>query len=139
VCLYDPRHARVGKRLDRRTYFAHRHVIVSYNGDLRGVVEDALGVTRDVAISVPSFHGIGALVQGSALLATVPLRVAADILRRRPKLRTAPLPFPFQGSTLDLVWRTALEDDDALRFVMAHVARIADDVHRRLNAPARNM
>src|SRR3954470_13251885 len=47
TCLYDPRHARL-RRLTEAEYFAHRHVVVSYNGDLRGVVEDLYGKNRDV-------------------------------------------------------------------------------------------
>jgi LysR family transcriptional activator of mexEF-oprN operon len=40
TCLFDPRHVRV-RRLTEAAYFAHEHVVVSYNGDLRGVVEHA--------------------------------------------------------------------------------------------------
>ena len=40
------RHARPGNRLTLERYLAHEHVIDSYNADLRGVVEDALGVQR---------------------------------------------------------------------------------------------
>jgi hypothetical protein len=45
VCLFDPRHARVKvakatRMVSEKDYFAHEHVIVSYNGDLRGVAAD---------------------------------------------------------------------------------------------------
>jgi LysR family transcriptional activator of mexEF-oprN operon len=125
VCLYDPRHARLGRKLTQKKYLAHRHVIVSYNGDLRGVIEDFLGVRRDVRISVPTFHSVGALVEGTALLATVPAMVARQMLRQHPKLRVTDLPFPLRGTPVELVWRSALDDDDSVRFVMAHVRRIA--------------
>ena len=36
-------HARLRRRSTEAEYFAHDHVIVSYNGDLRGIVEDMLG------------------------------------------------------------------------------------------------
>src|SRR5271170_5016352 len=68
-CLYDPRHARL-KRLTEREYFARPHVIVSYNGDLRGIVEDLIHKTRDVRCSVSSFAHIGAILDGTGLLAT---------------------------------------------------------------------
>lgn len=42
VCLFDPRHVRLSRGCSERDYFAQEHVIVSYNGDLRGVVEDYL-------------------------------------------------------------------------------------------------
>lgn len=126
TCLFDPRHARVGKKLTRATYLAHHHVIVSYNGDLRGIVEDLLGVTRKVRISVPTFQSVGAIVEGTALLATLPAMVAREAIRRHPRLKTVELPFPIQGSPpMELIWRSALDDDASLRFVMQHVKSIA--------------
>ena len=86
VCLHDPRHARLPKKLTVQSYLAHDHVIVSYNGDLRGVVEDVLDIQRTVRVSVPSFQSVGALVDGSALLATVPGMVA----QRDPGAAPAP-------------------------------------------------
>jgi LysR family transcriptional activator of mexEF-oprN operon len=125
VCLFDPRHARVGKRLTLERYLAHEHVIVSYNGDLRGIVEDLLKVQRRVRVSVPMFHSVGALVDGSALLATIPQMVAREITAQRPHLRTAPVPLAIPGSAIELLWRTAVEDDDAVRFVRDLVVEIA--------------
>jgi len=100
-------------------------VIVSYNGDLRGVVEDLLGVQRRVRISVPTFHSVGAVVEGSALLATVPERVAQEITRLRPGLRTTRLPLPLPGASMELLWRSAVDDDDAVAFVRELVVRVA--------------
>jgi LysR family transcriptional regulator, mexEF-oprN operon transcriptional activator len=125
VCLYDPRHARVGKRLSARRYLDHDHVIVSYNGDLRGIVEDLLGIQRRVRVSVPSFHSIGAVVEGSALLATVPRMVAREVLALRPRLRTAALPLPLLGADMELLWRSAVEDDEAIALVRELIARVA--------------
>lgn len=125
VCLFDPRHARPGKRFTLERYLEHEHVIVSYNGDLRGVVEDVLGHQRKVRVSVPSFQGVGDLVEGSALLATVPGMVARHVVALRPALRTVKPPFVLKGSPLELFWRVTSEDDEALRFVREHLARIA--------------
>jgi LysR family transcriptional activator of mexEF-oprN operon len=132
VCLFDPRHARPGKRLTLERYLAHEHVIVSYNGDLRGIVEDMFGVQRRVRVSVPTFHSIGALVDGSALLATVPGVVAREIVSLRPSLRTAALPLALEGSPMELLWRSTVEDDEAIRFVRDLVARVASG---RSNSP----
>ena len=125
VCLFDPRVAKIGKTLDRDRYLAHEHVIVSYNGDLRGVIEDAFGVTRDVRVSLPSFASVGELVEGSALLATVPRLVAHEIRRTRPALKTRPLPFSQTGAPVELLSRTALADDDVLGAITAHIDTIA--------------
>jgi LysR family transcriptional activator of mexEF-oprN operon len=133
-CLHDPRHARLGGKLTLARYLAHEHVVVSYNGDLRGVVEDALGLQRRVRVSVPSFQSVGSVVEGSALLATVPNMVARELVVRHPHLRTAKLPFTLSGSAMELLWRRATDDDAALSFVRAHVVRIAKEFSVR---PAR--
>jgi LysR family transcriptional activator of mexEF-oprN operon len=125
VCLYDPRHARIGKRLTLERYLAHEHVIVSYNGDLRGIVEDMLGVQRRVRVSVPTFHNIGAVVEGSGLLATVPGMVAREIRSLRPHLQTTALPLALKGTPVELLWRSAVEDDEAIRFIRDRVISIA--------------
>lgn len=125
VCLFDPRHARVGRSLDRTRYLAHQHVIVSYNGDLRGIVEDAFGLARDVRVSLPSFHAVGEVVEGSALLATVPRLVAHDIRRRHRGLRALPLPVDLSGTPTELLTRAALADDEILQRLEAHILAIA--------------
>ncbi|MDY7229336.1 LysR family transcriptional regulator [Hyalangium rubrum] len=128
VCLFDPRHARLKRTIRESDYFAHEHVIVSYNGDLRGVVEDALQKSRRVRCSVSSFANLGAIIDGSALLATVPLLVAQQILAVRPHLRTAPLPFELGGAPMELLWPAAVDDDEACRFLRSRIARIVEEM-----------
>jgi LysR family transcriptional activator of mexEF-oprN operon len=127
VCLFDPRHCRLGARPTERAYFAQDHVIVSYAGDLRGVVEDTFHRERRVRCSVATFAGIGAIVDGSALVATIPDVVARSILRQRRHLRTAPLPLPrVEKGRLELLWPTALDADEACRFLREAIAGIAE-------------
>jgi LysR family transcriptional regulator, mexEF-oprN operon transcriptional activator len=130
VCLFDPRHARVKvtkatRAVSDKEYFAHEHVIVSYNGDLRGVVEDVLHKTRRVRCSVSSFDNVGAIVDGSALLATVPTLVAGPIVQTRPHLRTAELPFALEGTPMEMLWSAADDDDEAGRFLRGMITSIA--------------
>lgn len=124
TCLFDPRHVRV-RALTERAYFAHEHVIVSYNGDLRGVVEDVLGKPRSTRCSVPSFASVGALIDGTALLATVPSLVAAQVLAVRPHLRTRPLPFTLPTAFIEMLWPAARDDDPPGRFARSRISRIA--------------
>lgn len=130
VCLFDPRHVRAGRRITEARYFAHEHVVVSYNGDLRGIVEDMLRRARRVRCAVSTFANVGALVDGSSLLATVPSIVAREIRRVRPHLRTAALPFSLAGAPLELLWPAAASDDDACAFLRACIIRIAGEVAR---------
>lgn len=132
TCLYDPRHARLRLPLRERDYFAHEHVIVSYNDDLRGVVEDVLGRSRRVRCALPSFASIAAVIDGTALLATVPDDVATLARATRPHLRSAALPFALGGTAVELLWPAAADDDDASRFLRRHVTAIT---RRRRRAP----
>jgi LysR family transcriptional activator of mexEF-oprN operon len=126
VCLFDPRFVRLGARPTERAYLAQDHVVVSYNGDLRGFIEDAFGRERRVRCSVATFSAIGAIVDGGALVATVPSVVAASILRRRAHLRTAPVPFPRLEGGLELLWPAALDADDACVFLRDAIVKIID-------------
>jgi LysR family transcriptional activator of mexEF-oprN operon len=125
MCLFDPRHARLGARPTREAYLAAEHVVVSYNADTRGIVEDALGVRRRVRLSLPSFEGIAGVVAGSALVATVPLMTARAIVALRPELRAAPVPLPLGSAPTELLWRDATHDDPALAFVREAITRAA--------------
>lgn len=125
VCLYDPRHVRLRGPLHRELYLAHEHVIVSYNGDLRGIVEDLLHVQRRVRVSVPTFHSVGAVVDGTTLLATIPETVAREIRAHRPHLRTTAPPLRLVGAAMELLWRAPTDDDPALAFMRELVARLA--------------
>ena len=128
VCVYDPRHARLPRPLTDAAYFAHDHVVVSYNGDLRGIVEDALGRARSVRCSVSSFAGVGAVLDGGPLLATVPVVIAHELRAVRPHLRIATLPFELPTSPVELLWPAVTDDDDACRYLRDLVAAIAADV-----------
>lgn len=127
TCLFDPRFARFKKTLTEAIYFAHDHVIVSYNGDLRGVIEDTFHRTRSVRCSVSTFSNLGSIVEGSALLATVPEVVAASILKTHPHLRTTALPFKLHGGTaMEILWHTAVDNDDAGRFLRSKVIELCE-------------
>jgi LysR family transcriptional activator of mexEF-oprN operon len=124
VCLFDPRHARVKRRLREADYFAHDHVVVSYNGDLRGIVEDLLQKQRRVRCSVSSFANLGAMIDGTALLATIPTMVARSIVALRPHLRTVALPFGMRGAPMELLWPATVDDDEPCRFLRAQIVTI---------------
>ena len=132
VCVFDPRFVRLGARPTERAYLAQEHVIVSYNNDLRGVVEENYGRERRVRCAVASFAGIGAIVDGSSLVATIPIVVAAQIRRVRPHLSMAPIPFEHEPGSIDLLWPTALDVDPACRFVREAIARVADALTPRI-------
>ncbi|HEY4060066.1 MAG TPA: LysR family transcriptional regulator [Kofleriaceae bacterium] len=122
-CLYDPRHLRIGT-LDEKTYFAQDHIIVSYNGDLRGVIEDVIGKQRRIRCSISSFSNLGALLDGTRMIATIPEIVADQIRVTRPHLRKKPKPFKIEGAWNELLWPVATDDDPACQFARDHILAV---------------
>ena len=128
VCLYDPRHAKLPKRLTEREYFAREHVIVSYNHDMRGLIEDIFGKQRRVRCSLASFAHVADVVDGTSMLATVPTTIAGHALQMRPHLRTTKLPFDMPGRTGSL---RARQDHRARQGAATLTARCEYVVHDR--------
>ncbi len=120
VCVHDPRGSGLGAKVTRAEYVARPHVIVSYNGDLRGIVEDATALRRRVVCSVTGFSVLGELLRGSDLLATVPAAIAARLMARHRTLRAAALPFSLPVFPREVLWNRS-DDDDALRWLRACV------------------
>jgi LysR family transcriptional activator of mexEF-oprN operon len=100
--------------------------VVSYNGDLRGVIEDSFGRERRVRCSVATFSSVGAIVDGSRLVATIPAVFARQILALRPHRRRAALPFAHEPGDIELLWPRALDADPACRFLRDAIIRVAD-------------
>ena len=117
VCVHDARQLRLPARLTEEAYFAHEHVIVSYNADLRGIVEDVTGRARKVRCALAGFGALGEVLDGSRLLATVPARVAQQLRATRPHLRATALPFALAPTPLSLLWPAAVHGDEACAFV----------------------
>ena len=61
------------------------------------------------------------------MLATVPQLVADQIRAVRPHLKKKPLPFTIKGSSLELLWPVASDDDEPCRFLRAKIIEIARD------------
>ena len=73
---------------------------------------------RRIRCSVAPFANLGARIDGSPLLATIPATIATQIRATRPHLRAAKLPFALSGAATELLWPGATDDDGPSRFVM---------------------
>lgn len=96
-------------------FCARPHALVTFAEDLRGFVDDALeslGRQRHVAISIPQFGSLPAVLAGTDLLATVPAYLA-DALCSQGGLRQAPLPFKSPEYAVSMCWRAAVDKDGA--------------------------
>jgi DNA-binding transcriptional LysR family regulator len=113
---------RVGHALGRgkptaARYAAGRHVAVARGGTTQGPVDAALaalGLRRDVAVTVASFAEAVALARASDLIATVPERHTAHL---REGLASLALPLALQPFSVSLLWHPRMDGDAAHRWL----------------------
>ncbi len=92
-------------------YCARPHALVSFAGDLSGFVDEELekfGRKRKVVLAVPQFNGLGTLLAGTDIIATVP-DYAAQALIAAGGLRAEDPPFETRAFELSMAWRGARE------------------------------
>jgi LysR family transcriptional regulator, mexEF-oprN operon transcriptional activator len=117
----QPRH------LTLDAYCSHRHAIVTFAGDLKGYIDEALaemGAQRRIVLSLPQFAGLPAMIRAGGVLVTVPDFVAETLAAGGVIAR--PLPFKSPTCGLSMAWRATVDSDPAekvLRDIIAHVIR----------------
>jgi DNA-binding transcriptional LysR family regulator len=101
--------------LDLETYAAAEHVLISTTGGDRGIADTALaahGLTRRVALTVPSFAAALGFVVASDMMATVPETIAlAGEYRGLVAILKPPLDLP--RSDAYLWWHPRFQSDAA--------------------------
>lgn len=83
VCLLRRGHRLAKRRLTLADYAEAEHLVVESAGTGHGQVDEWLrrrGIRRHVRLTVPHFVGVGHILQGSDLMATVPERLAERLV-----------------------------------------------------------
>jgi len=110
-------------------FCARPHAMVSFAGDLSGYIDDELarlGRSRQVVLAVPQFNGLGTLLAGTDLLASVP-DYAAEVLAAAGGLRIEDHPLPLPGFELHMAWRGAHDTDPAERWLRNRIEMFVGD------------
>ncbi|HGN1483194.1 TPA: multidrug efflux system transcriptional regulator MexT [Pseudomonas aeruginosa] len=110
-------------------YCARPHALVSFAGDLSGFVDEELekfGRKRKVVLAVPQFNGLGTLLAGTDIIATVP-DYAAQALIAAGGLRAEDPPFETRAFELSMAWRGALDNDPAERWLRSRISMFIGD------------
>ena len=110
-------------------FCARPHAMVSFAGDLGGFIDNELarlGRQRRVVLAVPQFNGLGLLLSGTDLIATVPDYTAAA-LAAAGGLRIEDLPLEVHSYKLHMVWRGAQDNDPAERWLRSRIQMFVGD------------
>lgn len=130
VPLFTERYVLVGRaghpKLRRKPTLAQfcalEHVIVSPDGGgFFGVTDAALaaaGASRRVALSVPHFLYVAAVVARTDLVAMLPARLALD----NPALQVVDSPVEVPGYEMSMLWHERLHRDPAHRWLRGTIA-----------------
>jgi LysR family transcriptional activator of mexEF-oprN operon len=109
--------------IDLDEFCKRPHALVSFAGGTVGFVDDALrriGRERRVVLAVPQFNSLGALLEGTDLVAAVPDYVA-QVLTANGQLRTQALPIQLEDLAVHMVWTLDKDNDLAERWLRSRI------------------
>ncbi|RYY12883.1 MAG: LysR family transcriptional regulator [Alphaproteobacteria bacterium] len=125
ICLANAGHPRLRRRLTRTLYEAEAHLgIVSGTG--QQVLEAALakaGVQRRVVLRLPGFLGLGAILSGTDLIATLP-RHTGETLAKANGLTVHACPIAIPSFTVKQHWHGRYHHDPANRWLRETCANL---------------
>lgn len=128
-CLLSAGHSRVGEKLTLEEFVSASHVVVApFSG--HHLVEDVMtemGLTRRIALRVPHFTNIVAVIASTDLLLTLPTRVARAFASDG-RTRTLPLPFPISTFDVNLYWQPHTEDSAAQQWFCDTITSVLSGV-----------
>ncbi|MFT4297411.1 MAG: LysR family transcriptional regulator [Micropruina sp.] len=129
VCLANRRHPRVRERLGRRRYVAEGHVAIAA-GTGATLLERALrdqGIERRVVLELPGFLGLGAIIGGTDLLATLPRHIGSTLAHGND-LALWPCPLPVDRFEVGQYWHPRFDNEPASRWLRELVVELFGSV-----------
>ncbi len=129
VCLANPRHPRLHNRLGRRRYVAEGHVAITA-GTGATLLHRALtmqGIERRVVLELPGFLGLGAIIGGTDLLATLPRHIGTTLARGND-LALWPCPLPVERFEVGQYWHPRFDNEPGSRWLRDLVVELFGSV-----------
>lgn len=114
LCCFNPDLLPLDVPLDRATYLAQKHALVSQKDAIQGCLDQALataGVELDVAVAAPEFLTVLTTVSSVPLVATLPARIV-ERQKERFHLISSPVPLKLDITPISMIW-TAHSDQEA--------------------------
>lgn len=115
VCLYRRGHPLDKPRVSLADYRAAEHLVIVSAGTGHGTVDELIrkaGLDRTVRLTVPHFVSVGHILQRTALVATVPERLA-ETLTEPFDLRWRRHPVKLPPATINVFWHAKVHREPA--------------------------
>ncbi|MDN7489000.1 LysR family transcriptional regulator [Burkholderia sp. AU31652] len=125
VCLANRHHPRIRKRLGVKAYRTEGHVAIT-GGTGTALLEQALvreRIERQVVLELPGFLGLGAIVQTTDLITTLPRHIG-ETLAQASDLSVHPCPIPVEGFAVRQHWHARYHQEAGNRWLRSVVARL---------------
>lgn len=132
LCCFNPDILKLPVPLDRETYLAQQHALVSQKDAIQGCLEAALataGVELDIALAAPEFLTVLTTVSQVPLVATLPARIVQS-QKRRFGLVSSPVPLQLNVSPIAMVWAAHSDRDLASQWLRGLVRPVVEDISR---------
>lgn len=128
VCRQN--HPSVGDVLTLDEYLRLSHLLISIQEDRVGRVDRLLAeqnLQRHVALSMPHFLAVPAILGQTDLVATLAQRVALAF-NQPPTLKLLPLPLPLGGFTMVMRWHQSTENTPSCQWLRSVVAAVSQEI-----------
>jgi DNA-binding transcriptional LysR family regulator len=125
VCVASRHHPRIRKRLSGKAYRTEVHVAISA-GTGTELLDQALArerIERQVALELPGFLGLGAIVQSTDLIATLPRHIG-ETLAQASDIAIYPCPIPVEGFAVRQHWHARYHHEAGNRWLRSEVVRL---------------
>ena len=126
VAVVRAAHPILSTRVSLKRFLSYDHVLVSpADGSFAGPADDVLqaaGLSRHVAVSVPSFHVLTEVLQEDDFVAFMPKRFFA---RQSDQLRTIRSPIDVPGFDVILAWHARTSNDPVHNWLRTRLSALA--------------
>jgi DNA-binding transcriptional LysR family regulator len=125
VCLANRHHPRLRARLSAKQYRAEGHVAIAA-GTGAQLLDQALArehVERRIVLELPGFLGLGAIIQTTDLIATLPRHIG-ETLARANDLAVHACPIPVDGFAVRQHWHARYHHEAGNRWLRGVVSQL---------------
>ncbi|AWI81397.1 MAG: LysR family transcriptional regulator [Betaproteobacteria bacterium HGW-Betaproteobacteria-13] len=129
VCMVSADHPRIGSALTLAEFEAEDHAVVTSSGTGHLILDREIirqGITRRVALRIPSFLGVAFVIEHTDLLVTIPRRLG-EVLEGRGDFRVLPVPFPLPDYAVKQHWHERYHHDPGNRWLRSMISDLLSD------------